>query len=59
MREVYVRVTRRVRQHLYQFMKDNQILPLDYHFVYCFDICVEFYDINILEHHFSNRKIKD
>lgn len=58
MREVYARVTQIARQNLYQFMKDNQISPLDYHFDYYFDTCVEVYDIKILEHHFSNRKIE-
>ena len=58
MREVYARVTQIARQHLYQFMKDNQISPLNYRFYYYFDTCVEVYDIKILEHHFSNRKIE-
>lgn len=58
MREVYARVTQIARQNLYQFMKDNQISPLDYRFDYYFDTCVEVYDIKILEHHFSNRKIE-
>lgn len=58
MREVYARVTQIARQHLYQFMKDNQISTLNYRFDYYFDTCVEVYDIKILEHHFSNRKIE-
>ena len=58
MREVYARVTQIARKHLYQFMKDNQISPLTYRFDYYFDTCVEVYDIKILEHHFSNRKIE-
>ncbi|MCY7056821.1 ImmA/IrrE family metallo-endopeptidase [Streptococcus salivarius] len=58
MREVYARVTQIARQHLYQFMKDNQISPLDYHFDYYFDTCIEVYNIKILEHHFSNLKIE-
>ena len=58
MREVYARVTKIARQHLYQFMKDNQISPLNYRFDYYFDTCVKVHDIKILEHHFSNRKIE-
>ena len=58
MREVYARVTQIARQYLYQFMKDNQISPLNYHFDYYFDTCAEVYGIKILEHHFSNSKIE-
>lgn len=57
-RGVYVRVTQITSQHLYQFMKDNQISPLNYRFDYYFDTCVEVYDIKVLEHHFSNSKIE-
>lgn len=58
MREVYTRVTQIAREKLYQFMKDNQISPLNYHFHYYFDDCIQKFNIKVMEHHFTNRKIE-
>lgn len=58
MRDVYTRVTQIARDQLYQFMKDNQISPLNYHFHYYFDDCIQKFNIKVMEHHFTNRKIE-
>lgn len=58
MRDVYTRVTKLPREQLYQFMKDNQVSPLNYHFHYYFDDCIQKSNIKVMEHHFTNRKIE-
>lgn len=58
MKDVYTRVTKIAREQLYQFMKDNQISPLNYHFNYYFDDCIKKFNIKVMVHHFSNRKIE-
>lgn len=58
MRDVYTRVTQIAREQLYQFMKDNRVSPLNYHFHYYFDDCIQKVGIKIMEHHFTNRKIE-
>lgn len=39
-------------------MKDNQVSPLNYHFHYYFDDCIQKFGIKVMEHHFTNRKIE-
>lgn len=58
MKDVYTRVTQIAREQLYQFMKDNQVSPLNYHFHYYFDDCIQKFAIKVMEHHFTNRKIE-
>lgn len=58
MRYAYRRVTQIAREQLYQFMKDNQVSPLNYHFHYYFDDCIQKFNIKVMEHHFTNRKIE-
>lgn len=58
MRGDYKRVTEIIREQLYQFMKDNQVSPLNYHFYYYFDACIKKFNIKVMEHHFTNRKIE-
>ncbi|EGE53311.1 ImmA/IrrE family metallo-endopeptidase [Streptococcus parauberis] len=58
MRDVYTRVTQIAREQLYQFMKDNQVSPLNYHFHYYFDDCIQKFNIEVMKHHFTNRKIE-
>ena len=58
MRDFYTKVTQIAREQLYQFMKDNQVSPLNYHFHYYFDDCIQKFGIRVMEHHFTNRKIE-
>ncbi|WP_270332110.1 ImmA/IrrE family metallo-endopeptidase [Streptococcus infantarius] len=58
MKNVYTKVTQIAREQLYQFMKDNQVSPLNYHFHYYFDDCIQKFGIKVMEHHFTNRKIE-
>jgi len=57
-KNVYTKVTQIAREQLYQFMKDNQVSPLNYHFHYYFDDCIQKLGIKVMEHHFTNRKIE-
>ena len=57
-KNVYTKVTQIAREQLYQFMKDNQVSPLNYHFHYYFDDCIQKFGIKVMEHHFTNRKIE-
>ncbi|WP_221913040.1 ImmA/IrrE family metallo-endopeptidase [Streptococcus halichoeri] len=58
MKDVYTRVTQIARDQLYQFMKDNQVSPLNYRFHYYFDDSIQKFNIKVMEHHFTNRKIE-
>lgn len=58
MSDIYRRVTEIAREQLYQFMKDYHISPLNYHFEYYFENCLKKYNIRLMEHHFTNRKIE-
>lgn len=57
-KNVYTKVIQIAREQLYQFMKDNQVSPLNYHFHYYFDDCIQKFGIKVMEHHFTNRKIE-
>ncbi len=58
MDELYARVSSTTKQVLYQFMKDQDISLLNYHFDYYFQFCVQENNIQVLPHHFSNHKIE-
>ena len=58
MDELYARVSSATKQALYQFMKDQEISLLNYHFDYFFQFCTQENNIQVLPHHFSNHKIE-
>lgn len=58
MDELYARVSSTTKQALYQFMKDQDISLLNYHFDYYFQFCIQTNNIQVLPHHFSNHKIE-
>lgn len=58
MGELYARVSSTTKQALYQFMKDQDISLLKYHFDHYFKFCVQENNIQVLPHHFSNHKIE-
>ena len=55
---LYARVSSTTKQALYQFMKDQEISLLNYHFDYFFQFCIQENNIQVLPHHFSNHKIE-
>lgn len=55
---LYARVSSTTKQALYQFMKDQDISLLKYHFDHYFKFCVQENNIQVLPHHFSNHKIE-
>lgn len=58
MNDLYTRVSSTTKQALYQFMKDQDISLLNYHFDYYFRFCIQKNNIQVLPHHFSNHKIE-
>lgn len=58
MDELYARVSSTTKQILYQFMKDQDISLLNYHFDFYFQFCIQENNIQVLPHHFSNHKIE-
>ena len=58
MDELYARVSSATKQALYQFMKDQDISLLNYHFNHYFQFCIQENNIQVLPHHFSNHKIE-
>ena len=58
MGELYTRVSSATKQTLYQFMKDQNISLLNYHFDYFFQFCIQINNIQVLPHHFSSHKIE-
>ena len=58
MNDLYTRVSSTTKQALYQFMKDQDISLLNYHFDYYFRFCIQENNIQVLPHHFSNHKIE-
>jgi hypothetical protein len=56
--ELYARVSSATKQALYQFMKDQDIGLLNYHFNHYFQFCIQENNIQVLPHHFSNHKIE-
>ena len=58
MDELYARVSSTTKQILYQFMKDQDISLLNYHFDFYFQFYIQENNIQVLPHHFSNHKIE-
>lgn len=58
MDELYTRVSSATKQVLYQYMKNNDISLLNYNFTYFFQHCIQKNQIQVVSHHFSNRKIE-
>ena len=55
---LYARVSSITKQALYQFMKDDDISLLNYHFNYYFQYCIQQNNIKVIPHHFSSHKIE-
>lgn len=53
-----MRVSKITKQALYQFMKNQDISLLNYHFDYYFHFCIQKNNIQVIPHHFSNHKIE-
>ena len=58
MDELYTRISKSTKHVLYQYMKDNDISLLNYNFNYFFLYCIQKYQIQVINHHFSNHKIE-
>lgn len=58
MGELYTRVSSVTKQVLYQYMKDTDISLLNYNFYYFFQYYIQKNQIQVISHHFSNRKIE-
>ena len=58
MDELYARVSNTTKQALYQFMKDQDIPLLNYHFDHYFQFCTQENYIQVIPHHFSSHKIE-
>lgn len=58
MDELYARVSSTTKQALYQFIKDQDVSLLNYHFDYYFRFCIQENNIQVIPHHFSNNKIE-
>lgn len=55
---LYARVSSTTKQALYQFMKDEGIPLLNYHFDHYFQFCIQKNNIQVIPHHFSSYKIE-
>lgn len=58
MNKLYIRVSNATKQILYQYMKDNSLSLLNYKFNLFFQYCVKKNNIQVIRHHFTNRKIE-
>ena len=58
MDELYARVSSITKQALYQFVKDQDVSLLNYHFDYYFRFCIQENNIQVIPHHFSSHKIE-
>lgn len=56
--KLYTKISNTTKQVLYQYIKDNDISVLNYHFKSFFQRCVEKNSIQVISHHFSNHKIE-
>lgn len=56
--EFYIRISNVTKQKLYQFIKNNSTTLLDYNFRDFFHYCIKGYKIQVMSHHFTNRKIE-
>lgn len=55
---LYAIVSSATKQTLYQFMKDEDISLLNYHFSHYFHFCIQINNIQVIPHHFSSHKIE-
>ena len=55
---LYAIVSSATKQALYQFMKDEDISLLNYHFSHYFHFCIQINNIQVIPHHFSSHKIE-
>ena len=58
MDEFYTRVSNVTKQKLYQYIKNNSTTLLDYNFRDFFHYCIQENKIQVMSHHFTNRKIE-
>ena len=58
MDELYARVSIVIKQKLYQYIKDQNISLLDYHYTDFFQYCIKENKIQVMSHHFTNHKIE-
>lgn len=58
MHSLYKEISNSTKQVLYQFMKDENISVLNYHFSSFFTHCIKENHIKVASHHFSNKKIE-
>ena len=58
MDELYIRISTSTKQILYQYIKDCNISPQNYHFNYFFQYFIKKYKIKVISHHFTNHKIE-
>mgnify|MGYP000937569984 FL=1 len=58
MHSLYKEVSNSTKQVLYQFMKDEDISVINYHFNSFFAHCIKENHIKVTSHHFSNKKIE-
>ena len=56
MHSLYKEVSNSTKQVLYQFMKDEDLSVLNYHFSSFFTHCIKENHIKVASHHFSNKK---
>lgn len=56
--KLYTKISNTTKQVLYQYIKDNDISVVNYHFKSFFQRCVEKNSIQVISHHFSNHKIE-
>lgn len=54
----YAKVSKIAKQDIYRFMKNDNQSPLNYQFDSYFQYYLKKYDIKLLQHHFSSRKIE-
>lgn len=58
MDKLYAKVSKIAKQDIYRFMKNNNQSSLNYQFNSYFQYYLKKYDIKLLQHHFSSRKIE-
>lgn len=56
--DLYTRVSKKTKQFLYQYIKDENISLLDYNFKCYFEYCASKNNIKVICHHFVNRNIE-
>ena len=55
---MYTKVSKATKQILYQYIKDENISLLNYHFRHFFKHCIQINKIQVISHHFSSHKIE-